>query len=62
MCFVQHHIRQHVFVVPGGLEGSLDLVQADLFVGLGRSIDVELVAVLLDNLARIPDFVKPESG
>ena len=60
--FVQHHIRQHVFVVPGCLEGSLDPVQADLFVLLRSSIHVELVAVLLDDLARIPNLVKPESG
>lgn len=62
VCFVQHHVRQHVFVVPGCLEGSLNLLQADLFVGLRSSIDSELVTVLLDDLARIPDLVETEGG
>lgn len=62
VCFVQHHVRQHVFVIPGCLEGRFDLLQANLFVGLRSPINGELVAVLLDNLARIPDLVEPESG
>lgn len=44
------------------LQSILDLFQADVFVGFVRSVKRELVAVLLNDLAAVSDFVETKSG
>lgn len=45
-----------------GFQGIRDLLKADVFVILGRPVEVELVTILLDDLAAVPEFVEAKSG
>lgn len=55
LLFEVHKVDLHSF------NSSFDLLEADLLVGFVGTIDCLLVAVLLDDLAAVPDFVEAQS-
>lgn len=45
-----------------GFQGICDLLEADLLVRLGRTIEVELVTVLLNDLATVSNLVEAKGS
>ena len=60
-CLVEedsHLLLERGAVCLGGLQGILDFLETDLLVGFDRVVQGQLLAVLLNDLAAIPNLVK----